>query len=183
MSEHVKSYSPEIEKANIYFLEKCDKFVRLAVQIDEEQILEKLIRDFIYELSEIEILVKTTDFNIEQQGGDPWKRYFGEISKEKLLSGIKKYQYFIFHDGFIQFLIKNSITDEYICLDEYGILYYYLNSFEKIEKELKSLNIEEVFDNKFFVSSHFCYKLEIKNHDNYVNEFIKEYHLEYGEKL
>jgi hypothetical protein len=181
MNEPVKSKSPEIEKKNLYFIEKGDNFERLVVQVNNENILEKLIIEFINNLFEIEILIKIT--NAETTDEDIWKRYYGKISKENLLIGITKYHNFLFHDGYNEFLVKNSLTDEYICLDEYGILFYYLKSFEKIEEKLQALKFGKVFENSDFIPMHFCYRMELYNQREYLKEFIEEYNLKYGEKI
>jgi hypothetical protein len=182
MDEPLKSYSPEIERRNLYFIETSEKFSRLVVQIKEENVLEDLMVSFIAEIEEIEILLKVVNKKCENKNDDIWNRYYGKTSKKNILNGLKQHHRFIFYDGYNEILIKNSFTNEYICLDEYGCLFYYLNSFEKIIKKLSEINVKEVFDNNGFIPTHFCYRRELSNQEELLTNFIKEFKLEFVEK-
>jgi hypothetical protein len=67
-------------------------------------------------------------------------------------------------------------------LDEYGCLWYYLNSFSDLKTELENLNIKEVFDNNEFIFRYFCYRMELDNQKKYLDDFINEFNMENVEK-
>jgi len=183
MEDQFKSYSPEIEKKNIYFLENSHEFNRLIVQLNDKKILENLIKSFVVSNENFKILLKITSYEKQNENKkDIWERYYGEISKDKLLNAMDKYNHFIFHDGYNEFLIKNSLTNEYICLDEYGCLWYYINSFKELKAELNKLEIKEVFNINEFIIKHFYYRMELNNQEKYFRDFINEFNMKYVEK-
>ncbi|MDR0320151.1 MAG: hypothetical protein LBI28_01475 [Treponema sp.] len=178
-----KSKSPEIERTNIFIIETYENFKRLAVQINDVNDIENLVVNYINSIEgNIKILIKIFEKYDNEKKDSICKRFYGETTKEKLLDGIKQYHDFIFHDGYSEFLIKNTTTNEYICLDEYGFLFYYLNEFDNIIMDLKNMDIKEVSSYENFISNYFCYRMELLDQETYIKKFVEEYNLKYVEK-
>jgi hypothetical protein len=174
----IKSVSPKIKRDRIYILEKKSEFARLIIQNNSEDELEERIINFILSNSNpSDVLLKAFNGH-DEEGEITWDYYFGKCDNNNLIITIKEYHNVIFHDGFNQFMIRNTETFEYICFDDHGILFYYdfsENIFNKIIKELN--NYKKVRNYKEFImgAGHWHYRYKDAEED--LNKFIKKLNL------
>ena len=81
--------------------------------------------------------------------GPVWTRYHGDAPLAKVVEAIRANEPFVFQDGYTQLCVRDDDTEEYIALDEYGLLWIYAddgrfaevcrkNGFEERPEELIS---------------------------------------------
>ena len=174
----IKAVSPKIKRNKIYFLEKASEFNRLIVQTnDEDDIGEKIINFIRSSSNPSDILLRV--FNDYDDNKEIiWDSYFGKCDNNILINTVKEYHDVIFHDGYNQFMIRNTETFEYICFDDHGILFYYdfnKNLFNKIIKELNDYTKVKNY-NKFIMEEGHWHFRE-KDADDNLNKFIQELNL------
>jgi len=170
----IKSVSPKITRDRIYFWEKSLEFTRLLIQNNNEDDIEERIIKFILDNSNpSDVLLKI--FKDYDDNEIIWDYYFGKCDNDILINTIKEYHDVIFHDGFIQFMIRNTETFEYICFDDHGILFYYdfsENIFNKIIEGLNDYTKVESHKNFIIEEDHWHYR--DKDAEENLNKFIKK---------
>jgi hypothetical protein len=174
----IKSVSPIIKRNKIYLFEKTSKFIRLRIQNDDEDEIEERIMKFILNNSNpSDVLLKVFN-NYDVNDEIIWDYYFGKCDNNDLINTIKEYHNVIFHDGFNQFMVRNTETFEYICLDDHGILFYYDFSKKIFDEIIKGLNnYKKVKNRTKFIMTKGHWHYRDKDAEDDLNKFIKNLNL------
>lgn len=160
-------YSPN----PFYFIEHNEEYAlsRIVAFTQDVNQLKTLFKEIIeYFPQEIDVLFKILD-------GNDFDRFHGIIEKYKLLVTLNKFEEFVFEDGSFQLCIKFPDNDEYVALDEHGVLFIYsLDEFfiNKLEKNNFIARKEEMI----FLKPHYHHM--IKDSEIFAQKFIEELELE-----
>ncbi len=155
----LKSVSPKMRRIPIVVREKSTGYDRLLVQTGSKHKIEELLSYFLDKCPDtIEVLLKVDTGEYTDEGDTIWDHFFGRVLKTSLSAYIKEYQSTVYHDGQTQFLIKNPENQEYVCLDDHGLLYFYLDDFTALMKLLSDFTQDGNADRIIFSKSHWHYR-------------------------
>jgi hypothetical protein len=154
----IKSVSPKLARDSIFYLEVAQQFTRIAVQCNDEARIRSLMRDFIGPLeSNCEVLLKVHSGDSDD-GSIIWKYYIGEPHGDRLLEAVDRNHNAVFHDGYNQILARNKINQNYLCFDDHGILYFYLDSYDTILTALADFKKADDTSKFIFAEGHWHYR-------------------------
>ncbi|MHC4742312.1 MAG: hypothetical protein ACYS8Z_10390 [Planctomycetota bacterium] len=78
---------------------------------------------------ELEVLLSVNEDNHEDNSED-WVRHYGDVSKYHLINFVQDNELYIFSGGDHQLCSRRYDTEEYIALDDHGVLFIYSDSEE-----------------------------------------------------
>ena len=114
----------------------------------------------------VDVLLKSS-----KADGEVYLRWAGNTGKADILAAIVEHSEYVFQCGYDVLCLKNPDTQEYIALDEFGIIWYYSNSDD----------CTVIFDNLGFinrvtplVTEGGCWVISVENADELRNDFIAE---------
>lgn len=175
----IKSVSPNKNKKNIFFIEITKEYKRLSIQTDSEDKIQEILLSFLSKcINQIDILVKAHSGEYTEEDEIIWEYYLGISYKEELLQEIRRFHNSIYHDGNFQLLVKNQKTQEYLCLDDHGILFVYMNQFEEIISMIQGFIEVNSFSEFIMEGGHWHYRF--KDAEKYFEDFIKHLKLVEG---
>jgi len=108
-----------------FFRQKHSGGFRLVAWTSELPQLKRLVYSILDTFpEEVEVLLKLR----EKEFDDRFSRYLGPVRRDKLIETMKVKEPFVFADGGSQLCVKRLDTDEFIALDDHGILFIYSDS-------------------------------------------------------
>ncbi len=73
----------------------------------------------------VEVLLKVYVDEDENGENTIWDHYYADMEHDRLIRGVTDNEAFVFRDGGHQLCVRDLDTDEYIALDDHGLLFLY----------------------------------------------------------
>ena len=113
-----------------FFRQKYSGGFRLVAWTSKLRQLKKLVYSILDTFPEnVDILLKIRDENYINK----WHRYHSSANLNRLIETMKRNETFVFSDGDNQLCVKRPDTDEYITLDDHGVLFIYSESEQFVD--------------------------------------------------
>lgn len=175
----IKSVSPDNKRDNMFFREITKEYKRLSIQTDSEEKIQEILLLFLSKcVDPVDILVKVHSGEYTKEDEIIWNYYLGNSYRKELLQEITKFHNSIYHDGNFQFLVKDPKTQEYLCLDDHGILFLYMENYEEILNLINGFLEVDSFSEYITGGQHWHYRF--KDAEKYLDELIKQLKLTEG---
>lgn len=171
MSNHpIKAVSKEFNNNPFYLIQSNEPDRRYVVSMQDKIRIRTLLAGFI-NVSNNDILVKIRN----AENPDKPEDYSGFSSKSKLHVLMTKHENVIFHNGYHDFMLKNTETGDYIVFDEHGLVFIYTN--KDYSEILKNLEVEFKPEEKLiyeFNHWHYCLPEGREKLTNMIRDFQLE---------
>ena len=144
-----KAVSPDYAPEPFYLVETSESGeTRLPCWSTDPASLMEIILEVLKTFpEEVEMLIKakTESDTADSHESDEWIRFHGYSSNRAVQNALTRFHKFLVCDSTHQFMVRNTETGEYLCFDDYGILWIYSGD-EKFKKLLVARGFKEKDD-------------------------------------